>query len=850
MKKVFIILIGFFTLAFSASCTRTVNQKTSFQLQLPSDLGASKVGSMAVTAADLNHLIINITGPGISSPIYFSWDSHDGANTPPSSFTLDVPQGSSRLVQVLAVYKDGGDNAFYYGDIANLSTQSANMSVTINVAALTSSVGEGQIAGRYINSLSGTGPTGRLTTKYTPPGRPSMIIDTSEIFGGYFRAFALDGAQLEYVLDNGESLFEGPVEAAAGINLTFASIVNMPAYFRSKGSNTYESRGESNMTLGWFAPTAIRGTVLAGKGVCNSGAPAYPEIQGAYIDDSGADIPLEWDLDAFIVLGLNTQESEDTDYLCASSGDRFVDYLSIDHMMLGNHDQPLAFKGPYKLKTHNDGYGIWREVFEVNYSSANGLQLKWDYLPGVITSGGVAGIDGSDVFWRANINPSNGGGGDEEYRTDGGYNCAGLSAYGFQLLHSNAADVANLNEDVTLSSLPTGFNDAFNDGRIDLVMCPYANTSSGKKYYQAGASYHSPQGGTPATVFEIVKLSGDLTTGLNAYNGECSTFLLRGANGWLSNVDVTFTPDSGLEIFDDPDCPSPITSTNMLPWFGEGVLLYVKNTGSGAVSKNLIITDNIGGIADLPVNFNFDDIGTPTEQALILAPSTIKKYGCYPLNILMRDISNSSAMLPMGSTDSRDFDWPQGVSGLSFYTFDPSCMGPPDTAAMTSIYTAQNTSYDQVFFRYTGTSSTLNLTPTITTGSAVPFAGATVTVSSPGAPKRFGLMIPQNIPGYSCTDFTLQLQDASGYETGATSSFNVTLGQASSQATFYYADSGGVCSCSSPEEILSPVTFAIGDSSKHLCYQTSSGGYNEGLSATGTHSGVSIQGSTNFMVDP
>ncbi len=852
MKKILLILVGFFTLAFSASCTRTVNQKMSFQLQLPSDLGANKVGSMAVTAADLAHLIINVSGPGISPNIYFSWDSNDGANTPPSTFSLDVPQGSSRLVQVLAVYKDGGNQVFYYGDVANLSTQSANTSVTITVESISTTIGEGQIAGRYINSMSGTGPTGKITTKFTPPGRPAMTIDTSEIFGGFFRAFALEGAYLDYILDNGENMFGGPVDINTPYLLDYATQVYMPDYYQSRGPSTYELRKESYLVLGWFAPSAIQSSVLGTKSVCVPDTPISPEIQGAYIDNSGADIPIEWDLDAFNQAGIGVNEFEDADFLCApSTGARFVDFLSVDHLSLGNHDQPLAFKGPYKLRTHDDGYGIWREVLEVNFSTANGLRLKWDYLPGVITSGGMAAIDGSDIFWRANINPSTTGGGDEEYRTDGGYNCAGLSSYGFQLLHSNAADAANLNEDVSISSLPTGFNEAFNDGRIDLVMCPYANTSSGKKYFQAGTSYHSYPGGTPATEFEIVKLSGDLSAGLNAYNGVCSAFLLRGANGWLSNVDVIFSPDSGLETFDDPDCPFVVPSASWLPWFGDGVIFYIKNTGVGPSSKNLIISDNTGnGIADLNVVFNFDDVGTPSEQALILAPTTIKKYGCYPINILMRDTSNASAMLPIGSTDSRDFDWPQGISGLSFYTFDPSCMGPPDAAAMTSIYTAQNTSYDQVFFRYTGSSSTLNLTPTISTGSAVPFAGATVTVTSPGAPKRFGLMIPQSIPGYSCTDFTLELQDASGYATGATSSFNVTLGQASSQATFYYADSGGACSCDPPEEILSPVTFAVGDSSKHLCYQTSSGGYNEGVSASGTHSGVSIQGSTSFSVDP
>lgn len=850
MKKFIRVFLGLLTVTLSLSCTRAGTQKASFQLQLPSDLGAHKVGSMTISPSDLNHLIINVTGPGISTPVYFSWDSHDGSNTPPSTFTLDVPQGSSRLVQVLAVYRDGGNKAFFYGDIAGLSTTGASNTATVNVSLISNSLGEGQIAGRYLTSAN-RGPTGKIITKYTPAGRPAMLIETSEIYGGYFRVFALQGAQFNYTLEDGTDLFGGAVDVDlnndAGLQ-EYATQVNMAPFWSEEDDSTRMEVEQSHLTFGWFA-SAANNSLLTGKSICytDPGSASSLEIQRAYLSDTGPDT-LEWGTDTLIATGDwqdNALTEDPTDLLCADSGDRYSDYLSIDHTALNSHDSVLALRGPYVLRLQD--INGWREGFSVHYGSA-GLKLEWEYLPGTVTDGAYKALDGTDIYWRARVSEE--GGWDEEYRNDG-YDCPKLGNYGFQLLHSESATPGNLAESNTLAALPAGFGNAFNEGRVDLVMCPYStNALSAKTYYRGGMSFHSYSGGSRATEMELVKLSGDPGTTLHAYNGTCTPFLLRGKDGYIPDRSMLWFDyvNSEIEASDDADCPVAATDGSWLTPFADGYLLFIKSTTSDTASYTFNIEDSLSEIATLSVTVNFDDMGTIAEQGLVLAPTAIKSYGCYPVTVLNRDTNNGSTILPVPSTTTRDYSWTSLVSGNFEFYGDSNCTGATLPYPNNVIYSGQAIS-TTLYFKYTGPSANLNLTPTLGSGAATSFQGVIVTATPPGAAKKFSLQFPENIGGgNTCTPFYVKLQDQNGNSAPATATYSIGIPITAAGVATFYTPASGYCGCSGGDEMLGPISVAAGSTTQMLCYSSSGSNHEEGIAITTTINGVQISGSTSFWV--
>lgn len=46
----------------------------------------------------LKQVIVNVTGSGLSEPVFFTWDHESGQVLPDARVTLEVPQGKSRLV--------------------------------------------------------------------------------------------------------------------------------------------------------------------------------------------------------------------------------------------------------------------------------------------------------------------------------------------------------------------------------------------------------------------------------------------------------------------------------------------------------------------------------------------------------------------------------------------------------------------------------------------------------------------------------------------------------------------------------------------------------------------------------
>ena len=267
------ILLSIFMLSCDRSSLSTSNA-ANIKLDLPKDFN-----SVLTTATPevLVHVVINVTAPDLGAPLSIIWDASGGA-APPDSFNLTVPQGSNRLIQVLAVYSNPVTQAldFLYGD-ANQTLSSPNQTVSVGLNGLGAGpVTVGQVYGRYFNTSTG-GPTGNVSINFVPPGKPKMLIQKSLIANGWFSFFMLNGAVLEYALDNGTLLWGTPVDLTSSLLASSTKVfrADVPvSYFLDSGlvAPTWTLMNPLTYVYGWFtdpqmSPTQASST-LSANSVC------------------------------------------------------------------------------------------------------------------------------------------------------------------------------------------------------------------------------------------------------------------------------------------------------------------------------------------------------------------------------------------------------------------------------------------------------------------------------------------------------------------------------------------------------------------------------------------------------
>lgn len=246
----FLLMIAFMQ---NLGCTRKNSEKSNLQINLPQQVAQNKVGVQS-GALTLGHVVINVSGPGMPGPIVINWDS-DGGRTAPSSFFVEAPQGDGRLVQILAVYKDSTTSSmsFYYGDvIANFNSPDINLLIPVTAVG-TSTIYDGQIAGRYLTSAN-DGPSGEIEIRFLPPGKPSLLIERSFMFHGWFSVFGLSGQSFSYQLKGFGELFGGPVSLDSSAFATTSNTLlklTLPVHNRSESSNV-KPENPSTYVWGYF----------------------------------------------------------------------------------------------------------------------------------------------------------------------------------------------------------------------------------------------------------------------------------------------------------------------------------------------------------------------------------------------------------------------------------------------------------------------------------------------------------------------------------------------------------------------------------------------------------------------
>ncbi len=234
-------------------CTRKQEEKSNLQINLPQQVSQNKVGAQGGVLT-LGHVVINVSGSGMPGPIVINWDS-DGGKTAPSSFFVEAPQGDGRLVQILAVYKDSTTSSmsFYYGDVmANFNSPDINLLIPV-AAVGTSTIYDGQIAGRYLTSAN-DGPSGEIEIRFLPPGKPSLLIERSFMFHGWFSVFGLSGQSFSYQLKGFGELFGGPVSLDSSAFATTSNTLlklTLPVHNRSESSSV-KPENPSTYIWGYF----------------------------------------------------------------------------------------------------------------------------------------------------------------------------------------------------------------------------------------------------------------------------------------------------------------------------------------------------------------------------------------------------------------------------------------------------------------------------------------------------------------------------------------------------------------------------------------------------------------------
>lgn len=349
-------------------CTRASKEEAKMSISLQNKLmRPNKVGSLG--SAILTHATINITGEGISQPIYLSWDlcQECGANaTAPASFELTVPRGNNRLIQLLAVYTDSTGSEIMYGDVSK-SLMSNQEEVSVELSSLAHGVGliTGRISGRYLTT-NDHGPTGQILIKYLPANKPAMIIDRAPIVSGWFNVFGLKDINFNYELLDGTVIFSNVnLTTIPGENLV---TVETPSHYQNEGSS-YRWIEEHYNVYGFWGNAAA----TSSKKACYSTGSLLKSYTSS---DTVVYTPL--------TTSFGTKDSSKMSFMGTScsglAGSYYVDFLSISPSPLeSGEDRSAGFMVPFKLKSSSSG-DLQVVVIEKMETSAN---LTFDLLPNV-----------------------------------------------------------------------------------------------------------------------------------------------------------------------------------------------------------------------------------------------------------------------------------------------------------------------------------------------------------------------------------------------------------------------------------------------------------------------------------
>lgn len=527
------------------SCTK--NEGTTIRFEMPDwqkTVKSEKVGASGLAVRRLPaRIMINISGPGIEKPLVTIWQSDYGMQ-PPSSFELIVPRGSSRLFQVLAITRDlyfdadnrvvaDGAESFFYGDVTKeLANQIENVEIALQEISLgEQGLGEGVITGRYLDQ-DGTGPTGKVNIYFQPPNAPPMIVAQSELHGGWFQFFRIDGVNFFYELEDGRRLFERFSLDYPGFEWGPArALFRYPKAWRNIGGNPENGRKpvpQKHLVTGYFGPGA------GNRKVCLSEGMEKP-LGDLYVHETGDERVMWVGKKESLSAGEAGVSNGSASPGECEGGTRFENRLYPSVAKLGSVHEAMGFMGPFQQVNGLDQNPQYIEADYVD-PEAKKVELKWRYLPGVTGPGRISGVE---IFARV-LPPGVSDPVRREYEDGDGIHCGELTnksrlSLPFAFKKSVSYDPNSLEQTAEVAGIDLG---DWETGRVQFVICPYKDRN---EYFRSGVVYDRSKSNL---VVKFTKISAGLnhTCGLTSA-GRIYCWGL-GENGRLGNdsSDAALTP--------------------------------------------------------------------------------------------------------------------------------------------------------------------------------------------------------------------------------------------------------------------------------------------------------------------
>lgn len=263
-----------------SSCERATEGSSTVSLNLGGGQTAlhSNVSSFACTKC-LKAVFVNVDADDIKT-IVFNQKNDDfkqaGTEISPE-VVLEVPSGSKRRFQVMALYLENNKLYIHYGSVTLDLFTVEPPPVTLSLPNLGEFKG-GHIVGRYITDFNAVtskdnGPTGIVNVSIVHAASGAELqFEKAEIVKGWFNFFASENFLMKYVMLDGTVLFGGPVNLASFTTANNISrLYRSTNYYRKSGGAwgaNAEYEGEYNdIVYGYFGPAALVST----KKVCYQG---------------------------------------------------------------------------------------------------------------------------------------------------------------------------------------------------------------------------------------------------------------------------------------------------------------------------------------------------------------------------------------------------------------------------------------------------------------------------------------------------------------------------------------------------------------------------------------------------
>lgn len=460
MNKIFSALITHLLLLFAVGgCTRLEVQPTKFTFAIPQKQQLMSKSAQSTTGL-LRHVVINVRGTGITNPISMNFDANSRDPMQPlelpSSYTIEIPSGSSRFIQVLAVYSETSskNSAFFYGDSTiNLNGGEVVLDIPMSLYG-GGSTRSGKVSGRYY-ATDGSTPSGRVESRFAPAtGKPSMIINKSSMTSGWFNAFALEDVPMDIVLaDKEETIFAGVRLDSFPIQDNKTMKITVPPFYQTYGGGSGgENREGTTVVLGFFGPG-----VPAGHKVCYT-ASSYTYTN--LFKDSTKTAPLSWDASSTNSQNVTaTKHASVETCLGTDAALAFNSVFPFNPSLFNNWGGEEALGGFYGVFRFPTNSNQGSAPVAVSFDSSGQFTSQFSVLPGMPNV-----FDSIGIYYRAQNSPRDYENGDEAP-------CAAiaLGGFGFSRIASIPLVAGTLDYSVSKPSPPDiSMNAAF-------AYCPLKN---------------------------------------------------------------------------------------------------------------------------------------------------------------------------------------------------------------------------------------------------------------------------------------------------------------------------------------------------------------------------------------